>query len=109
VVRKIVKRNFRFCNGRKGSAITVIVTSNAGKNALTRIDSNGTLEISLKSTASSDRHDHDLVAFLSDLLKVPLSNIEIVAGRQHRIKLISILDVNVSTLQARIQKLSIEQ
>lgn len=93
------KRKFDLHNGRKGAALAVRVTPNADENHVSGILSDGTIKISLADKTFDERLNHSLVIFLSEVLKISESKIEIVAGESGRDKLISILDLDAEAVQ----------
>jgi len=64
----------------------------------------GTIKIKLTAPPVEGKANQALVEFLSEVLDIPRSKIDIVAGSNSREKLISILDLDAETVQARILK-----
>lgn len=95
-------RKYHLHDGKKGSALAVRVTPRARKDEIAGIREDGTVKIRLTSPPVEGKANQALVDFLSDVLQVPKSRIEIVAGQQGRDKLISILDLDANTVQERI-------
>ncbi|HNC09993.1 MAG TPA: DUF167 domain-containing protein, partial [Anaerolineales bacterium] len=56
----------------------------------------------IASTASEEDINKELLSFMAEVLGVPKSRVEIVAGENGRDKLISILDMDVETAHQRI-------
>jgi uncharacterized protein (TIGR00251 family) len=100
----MASKQFRLHNGQKGSALAVRVTPRASRNEISEILSDGTIKIRLTAPPVEGRANEALVAFLADVLSVPRSRIEIVAGSTGRNKLISILDLDAETVHDRILK-----
>jgi uncharacterized protein (TIGR00251 family) len=97
------KRNFRLHDGKRGSALAVRVTPRASNNKITEVMNDGTVKIHLAAPPVDDKANEELIRFLSDILGVPKSRIEIVAGQTGRDKLVSVLDMDVVTVHKRIQ------
>ncbi len=96
------KRRFRFHNGRGGTALTVRVIPRASRDELAGVLDDGTLRIRLTAPPVDNKANEALVRFLSRLLRVPRSHIEIVAGHTSRNKLVSILDLAPEEAERRI-------
>ncbi|MEJ2600298.1 MAG: DUF167 domain-containing protein [Anaerolineales bacterium] len=97
-------RRFHLHDGKKGSALAVRVTPRARRNEIVEILSDGTVKIRLTSPPVEGKANAALVAFLSEVLEVPKSHIDIVAGATGRDKLVSILDMDASAVQQKILK-----
>ncbi len=96
------QRKFHLHNGQKGAALAVRITPRASKNEISEILSDGTVKIRLTAPPVEGKANLALVDFLSDVLGVPPSRIEIVAGATGRDKLISVLDMDADSLHQRI-------
>ncbi len=96
------QRKFHLHNGQKGAALAVRITPRASKNEISEILSDGTVKIRLTAPPVEGKANLALVDFLSDVLGVPPSQIEIVAGATGRDKLISVLDMDAEALHQRI-------
>lgn len=96
------QRKFHLHNGQKGAALAVRITPRASKNEISEILSDGTVKIRLTAPPVEGKANLALVNFLSDVLGVPPSRIEIVAGATGRDKLISVLDMDADSLHQRI-------
>jgi uncharacterized protein (TIGR00251 family) len=100
-------KQFHLHGGKKGSALAIRVTPRASRNEISEILSDGTVKIRLTSPPVEGKANEALIKFLSDVLDVPRSKIDIVAGATGRDKLVSILDLDAETVHARIlRKLS---
>lgn len=95
-------RQFHLHHGRKGAALAIRVTPRAKKNEITEILSDGTVKIHLTAPPVEGKANQALIAFLAEVLEVPRSKIEIVAGENRRDKLVSVIDMDADTVQARI-------
>jgi uncharacterized protein (TIGR00251 family) len=96
------KRDFHLHDGKRGSAIAIRVTPRASNNKIAEVLSDGTVKIHLAAPPVDNEANEQLIAFLSDVLSVAKSRIEIVAGMTGRDKLVSILDMDVETVHQRL-------
>jgi uncharacterized protein (TIGR00251 family) len=92
----------QFRDGKNGVAITVRVTPRSKKNEIVSILEDGTIKIRLTAPPLEGRANKVLIQYLSSILEVPVSRIEIVAGETNKDKLISILEMDAETLHQRI-------
>jgi uncharacterized protein (TIGR00251 family) len=95
-------RKFRLHDGKKGAALAVRVTTRASKNQIVGAMSDGTIKIRITAAPVEGQANNELVKFLSDVLGVAKSRIDIVAGETGRDKLISVLDMDAKTLHKKI-------
>ncbi len=98
----MANRKYHLHNGQKGSALAVRVTPRASRNEISGILDDGTVKIRLTAPPVEGKANAALVDFLSALLGVPKSSIEVVAGKTGRDKLISILDMDAETVHQHI-------
>ncbi|WP_322509464.1 DUF167 domain-containing protein [Anaerolinea sp.] len=96
------KREFRLHDGKTGAAITVRVTPRASKNEIYEILDDGTVKIRLTAPPVEGKANEALIDFLSEVLDVPKTSLEIVAGETGRDKIVTVLNLDASTVQARI-------
>lgn len=96
------KREFHLHDGKRGSAIAIRVTPRASSNKITEVLNDGTVKIHLAAPPVDNEANEQLIAFLSDVLSIAKSRIEIVAGMAGRDKLVSILDMDVETVHQRL-------
>ena len=92
----------KFSDGKHGSALPVRVTPRARRNEVVDILSDNTIKIRLTAPPVEGKANEALIKFLSDLLEVPKSRIEIVAGATGRDKLVSIINMDTEEIQRRI-------
>ena len=97
-----MSRQYRLHDGKKGAAIAVRVTPRSRQNEIVEIQSDGTIRIHITSPAHEGKANEELIAFLSDILGVPKSRIDIIAGASGRDKLITVLDMNAEEVHNRI-------
>jgi uncharacterized protein (TIGR00251 family) len=95
-------RNFHLHNGIKGSALAVRVTPRASKDEIVEVLSDGTVKVHLKAPPVEGRANAALVKFLSSVLGVAASRVEVVAGATGRDKLVSVVDMDTSAVHKRI-------
>ena len=88
--------------GRLGAALAIRVIPGASRNEIAEILDDGTIRIRLTAPPVEGRANAALIDFLSKILGIPKSKIDIIAGHSRRDKLVSILDVDAETIQARI-------
>jgi uncharacterized protein (TIGR00251 family) len=95
-------RQYHLHNGQKGSALAIRVTPRASRNEISEILSDGTVKIRLTAPPLDGKANQALIEFLADILNVPRTRIEIVAGMTGKDKLVSILDLDAETVHERI-------
>jgi uncharacterized protein YggU (UPF0235/DUF167 family) len=78
------KREFRLHDGKRGSAIAIRVTPRSSGNKITEVLDDGTVKIHLAAPPVDNEANEKLIEFLSDVLSVAKSRIEIVAGMTGR-------------------------
>jgi uncharacterized protein len=98
----MIDRKFKLHNGQRGSALAVRVTPRASRNEIVEILDDGTIRVRLAAPPSDDEANVALIDFLSEILGVPKSKLDIVAGNVGRDKLISVVDMDVDTAHQRI-------
>lgn len=98
------EREFHLHDGKMGSAITVRITPRASRNEISEILDDGTIKIRLTAPPSEQQTNKALVAFLSQVLSVQPSQIEVVAGSTGVDKLVTITDLDKADVQERILK-----
>lgn len=98
----ILTRKFHLHDGDSGSAITVRITPRMPRNEISEIMEDGTIKIRLSAPPLDGKANQVLIEFLSTILEVSSSKIEIVAGHTSRNKLVSILNLNAEEVTRRI-------
>ena len=94
-------RNFHLHDGQSGAALAVRVTPRATSNQVAEILHDGTIRVRLMA-APGDEVNTVLKEYLSSILEIPESAIDVVAGQTGRDKLVSILNVNSETAHRKI-------
>ena len=97
----MTKRNYRLHNGKKGAALAVRVTPRATRNQIAEILHDGTIRIRLEAAPGAELNSV-LKEYLSQVLAVPATSIDIVAGETGRDKLISVINLDSDTAHQRI-------
>lgn len=98
----MVDRKFNLHGGQKGSALAVRVTPRASRNEIVEMLEDGTIRVRIAAPPADDEANNTLLEFLAEILGVPKSRLDIVAGETGRDKLISVLDMDVETAHQRI-------
>jgi uncharacterized protein (TIGR00251 family) len=80
----------------------VRVTPRASRNEIVELLDDGTIKVRIAAPPSDNEANETLIEFLSDVLGVPKSRLDIVAGVTGRDKLISIIDMDAETAHQRI-------
>jgi hypothetical protein len=96
------KRNFHLHDGKVGSALAVRITPRASRNEIVEVLGDGTIKIHITAPPVDGEANEVLIAFLADVLNIPKSRLEIVAGQTGRDKLISVLEMDAETAHKRI-------
>jgi len=96
------ERQFKLHDGKKGSALAVRVTPRASRNEIVEVLNDGTIKVRIAAPPADDEANKALIEFMADILGVPKSRLDIVAGATGRDKLISIIDMDVETAHQRI-------
>ena len=95
-------RQFKMHSGQKGSALAIRVTPRASRNEVVEILDDGTVRVRLAASPADEEANAALLEFLADILGVPETKLDIVAGAIGRDKLVSIVDMDVDTAHQRI-------
>jgi uncharacterized protein len=98
----MVDRKFNLHGGQKGAALAVRVTPRASRNEIVEMLEDGTIRVRIAAPPADDEANTALLEFLAEILGVPKSRLDIVAGKTGRDKLISVLDMDVETAHQRI-------
>lgn len=94
----------KLTDGRGGAALAIRVTPRASRNEIVEILPDHTIKIRLTAPPVDGKANDALIDFLSKVLSVPKSRIEIVAGQTGRDKLVTIIDMDSSEAQDLILK-----
>jgi len=94
------EKDVRLHNGVKGAALGIRVIPRARANQIAEVLNDGTIKIRLKDSGAD--LNQSLQSFLATILGVSENDIDIVAGKQGRDKLVSILDITPKAAHAKI-------
>jgi uncharacterized protein len=95
-------RDYHLHDGKTGAALALRVTPRASKNEIVEILSDGTVKVHLTAPPVEGKANEALLKFLADILDVPISRLEIVAGAGGRDKLVSVTNMDSSALHKKI-------
>lgn len=95
-------RKFHLHDGRSGAALAVRVTPRASRNEITEIMPDGTVKVRLMAPLAEGEGNKALVQFLSEVLGVAPSKIDIISGTSGNDKLLSVLDIGGDEAQQRL-------
>ncbi len=98
----MTERNLHLHDGKKGAALAVRVTPRASKNEICEVLSDGTVKVHLTAPPVDGAANEALLKFLANVLKVPISHLDVVAGTKGRDKIISVVDMDAATLHKKI-------
>lgn len=96
------RRDVRLHNGEGGSALAIRLIRSRGKNQVSKVLNDGTVEVKLALRGSN--HNEELKNFLSKILDIPKERINVIAGKKKSEKLVSIIDVEPQKVQKEILK-----
>lgn len=96
------QRQFKMHDGKRGSALTIRVTPRMSKNEIAEIMNDGTIKIRLTAPPVEGKANEALIDFLAKILGINSSRIEIVAGMTGRDKLVTITDMDATTVHEKI-------
>jgi uncharacterized protein (TIGR00251 family) len=95
-------RKFKMHDGQKGSALAVRITPRATRNEIVEVLDDGTIKVRIAAPPADNEANEALIEYFSEILGVPRSKLDIVAGAVGRDKLISVVDMDVETAHQRI-------
>ena len=95
-------RDFHLHDGKKGAALALRVTPRASKNEIVEVLNDGTIKVHLTAPPVEGKANEALLKFMSEVLDVPLSCLDIVAGAGGRDKLISVTDMDATVVHRKI-------
>ena len=98
----MVSRKYHLHDGRRGAALAVRVTPRASRNEITEISPDGTVKVRLIAPLSDQEGNKSLIKFLSEVLGVAVSQIDIIGGITGNDKLLSVLDIDTEEAHQRI-------
>jgi uncharacterized protein (TIGR00251 family) len=89
-------------DGKKGSALAVRITPRASRNEIVEVQDDGTVKVRLAASPTDEEVNTALLDYLSEILGVARSKLDIVAGAQGRDKLVAVMDMDTETATSRI-------
>ena len=95
-------KKIKLHDGKKGSALAVRVTPRASRNEIVELLDDGTIKVRIAAPSADNEANEALIEFLSDILGVAKTRLDIVAGFAGRDKLITVLDMDTETAHSRI-------
>jgi uncharacterized protein (TIGR00251 family) len=95
-------RKYHLHDGRTGSALALRVTPRSSRNQIVGVLNDGTIKVHIAASPVDDDANKELLSFLSEVLGVSKSKIDIVAGVTGRDKLVSVLEMDTETAHQRI-------
>jgi uncharacterized protein YggU (UPF0235/DUF167 family) len=95
-------RKYHLHDGRMGAALAVRVTPRASRNEITEIMPDGSIKVRLTAPLAGGEGNKALTQFLSEVLGVPPTKIDILAGLSGNDKLLSVLDIDTEEAHQRI-------
>lgn len=95
-------RTKKFSNSKRGVALSVRVIPRSSRTEIVEVLSDQTIKIRVKAPPVDGKANQELIKFLSKILGVPKTNIEIIAGDTGRNKLISILGTEKEDVEKKI-------
>jgi len=98
----MAEKQYKMRDGKRGSALAVRVTPRASRNEIVEILHDGTIKVRIAAPPADNEANETLIVFMAEILGVPKSRLDIVAGQTGRDKLISVLDMDVETAHSRI-------
>lgn len=98
----MASRKFHLHDGRRGAALAVRVTPRASRNEITEIQTDGTVKVRLTALPVEGDANKALIVFMAEVLGVPPSKLDIVAGLSGKDKLISVLDMDMDEVHRRV-------
>ena len=98
----MASRKFHLHDGKRGAALAVRVTPRASRNEITEIQSDGTVKVRLTAPPVEGDANKALIVFMAEVLGVPPSKLDIVAGLSGKDKLISVIDMDMDEVHRRV-------
>ena len=96
-------RRFKLHDGKHGAALTIRVTPRARKSEVGGILEDGTVRIRIQEPPVEGKANRALIKFLSKVLGVRKSQLEIVAGQKGLDKIVAVESMTAEEVEGRIQ------
>ena len=91
-------------DSKSSAVLKVQVTPRTSKNCIIRIMEDGTVKIHLTAPPVEGKANAALKKFLAKILDIPVSRIDILAGRSGRYKTLSVMNMDAANLNNKIQE-----
>lgn len=95
-------RSYHLHDGKTGSALAVRITPRASRNEIREILDDGTVKIRITAAPVEGQANQALIEFLSSVLGVPKTKLEIVAGQSGRDKIVAVENMSAKEVQQKI-------
>jgi len=95
--------NLNITDAKRGAAFTVRIITRAARDELVGAQEDGSLKIRLTASPNDNQANIALIKFLAQRLGVEESRIEIVAGKEHRDKMISVEGITTDDVEERLR------
>lgn len=97
--KHIVKKKLEITDFQHGTALAIVVVSAKYEAQIVSANADGTITVALADEDYEVSNNQALINYLSELLSVPIEDIEILAGKNNHKKLVSILDISANKVQ----------
>ncbi|MFN8377345.1 MAG: DUF167 domain-containing protein [Anaerolineae bacterium] len=98
-------RKFEITDARRGAALTIRVVTMAPQAEIAGVLDDGVIKIRLTAPSAGDPAANvELLGFLSTIIDVPASQMEVVAGASERDKIVSIEGVTISSVEDALHR-----
>ncbi len=95
-------RSYNLHDGKSGSALAVRITPRASRNEIHEILDDGTVKIRITAPPVDGQANKAIIDFLSEVLNVSKSKLEIVAGQTGKDKIIAVEGMNSKEVQVKV-------
>jgi len=95
-------RKFHLHDGKNGSALAIRITPRSSRNEIFEILDDGTVKVRITAAPVEGQANRELLKFLSEVLGISQSRLEIVAGASGREKIIAIEEMDSKTVHKKI-------
>ena len=98
----MIRKQHNFHNGKIGSALAIRLALGAEENRVIKLLNDGTIKIQLVSSVYDQKANQDFINFLGKILNTSPSKIELVAGKDGKEVIVSVIDMTAEELQEKI-------
>ena len=96
---------FGFKNGKAGAALTIRVSPRSSNPGLAGIMDDGVIKFRLASPPVDGKANEELIKLLSKMMKVPKTNLEIIAGETSKTKIVAIYGIDSDRVNQILQEI----